>query len=339
MWGDANKKARVRWKILTKSIPEGGTGLKDHIIILDASKIKMLQKSITRDRQPWMRWIERKLIRVADIWEVEEAMAATPTKKQRKQLKDTCLTGSTLSIWIEIGGQKRDTRYVDVQPKPNEEDQRVKQTWKSGFGIDTDEKWVPIEKLTTQIVYTILLTKRNKLKNYIPNIAHKTIFKIQQYLTPEERHYWWRLNHNLISINKIENKYKRYKEGNIVPPNCPICNNPEETRDHYNYDCPSISTFRQNIALSIGKTELARNECNLKEQDANTSVNMLIAKARWVFHCERCNVDHNRNKRINHHIILQRAQQRMKLAETVYNKTKTHNNNNTTITNQLKTNT
>ena len=42
----------------------------------------MLQKLITRDRQPWMRWIERKLIRVADIWEVEEAMAATPTKNK-----------------------------------------------------------------------------------------------------------------------------------------------------------------------------------------------------------------------------------------------------------------
>ena len=47
----------------------------------------MLQKLITRDRQPWMRWIERKLIRVANMWEVEEAMAATPTKKTKKTPK------------------------------------------------------------------------------------------------------------------------------------------------------------------------------------------------------------------------------------------------------------
>ena len=33
-----------------------------------------------------------KLIKVADKWEVEEATAAEPTRKQRKELNEICLT-------------------------------------------------------------------------------------------------------------------------------------------------------------------------------------------------------------------------------------------------------
>ena len=75
MWGGKNKKARVRWEIMTKHLHKGGTVIQDPITILDAAKINMLKKLITRDRQPWMRWIERKLIKIADRWETEEAMA------------------------------------------------------------------------------------------------------------------------------------------------------------------------------------------------------------------------------------------------------------------------
>ena len=42
MWGGDNKKARVRWEIMTKHPNEGGTGIKDPIAIPDAAKIDML---------------------------------------------------------------------------------------------------------------------------------------------------------------------------------------------------------------------------------------------------------------------------------------------------------
>ena len=35
-------------------------------------------------RKPWMRWIKRKLIRVADRWNVEEAMAVYPYKQNKE---------------------------------------------------------------------------------------------------------------------------------------------------------------------------------------------------------------------------------------------------------------
>ena len=73
---------------MIKSPEEGETGIRDPIIALDVTKINMLKKLITRDRQPWMRWIERKLTRITIRWKVDEAMAAKTVKKQRKKLKD-----------------------------------------------------------------------------------------------------------------------------------------------------------------------------------------------------------------------------------------------------------
>ena len=52
--------------------------------------------------------MERKLIRVARRWGVKEAMAAKTSSKQRNTLREDCLTESTLKIWLEAGGTKRD---------------------------------------------------------------------------------------------------------------------------------------------------------------------------------------------------------------------------------------
>lgn len=66
MWRGAEKKARIKWEEMTKHLHEGETRVKDPITILDAAKINVFKKLITRERQPWMRWIERELIRIAN---------------------------------------------------------------------------------------------------------------------------------------------------------------------------------------------------------------------------------------------------------------------------------
>ena len=43
-----------------------------------------------------------------------------------------------------------------------------------------------------------------------------------------------------------------------------------------------------------------------------------MAKACWVFHCERCNVDHNIKKRINQAVIIKRTQRRMEVVIATY---------------------
>ena len=79
--------------------------LRDPLCALDAAKIRMFVDLMTKDRQPWMKWIERKLNRVAERWGVQEALAASPNKRQLKELRDDCIVESTLKIWFEIGGR------------------------------------------------------------------------------------------------------------------------------------------------------------------------------------------------------------------------------------------
>ena len=46
-------------------------------------------------------------------------MSANPTRKERKNLKDICLTESSLGIWLEIGGTKKEPRYVEPHIQNN----------------------------------------------------------------------------------------------------------------------------------------------------------------------------------------------------------------------------
>ena len=67
IWG-GNKKARVIWEIMLKSPTDGGTGIRDPVIAIEARRISLLKKLISQDRQPWMKWAERKLTRIAQRW-------------------------------------------------------------------------------------------------------------------------------------------------------------------------------------------------------------------------------------------------------------------------------
>mmetsp|Transcript_45019 Transcript_45019/g.54109 ORF Transcript_45019/g.54109 Transcript_45019/m.54109 type:complete len:196 (+) Transcript_45019:1-588(+) len=161
------------------------------------------------------------------------------------------------------------------------------------------------------MVYNILIKKRGKLRGYVPNIGHKHIQKIEKYLTPEERNYWWRMNHNIISTKRTEHKYKRDKNGNLTTPQCPVCKTAVETKEHYNYECPQLATFRQNIATLAQSKDFTRDTWMLQSTTTDPKTTILIAKARWVFHCERCNIDHHSSKRLHQQIVLQRTKKRM----------------------------
>ena len=80
VWGGPNKRARFKWEIIVKNQEEGGTCIKDSVQTLDAAKIIILPKLITRSRQPWTRWIEQKLVNIAIKWNVNEAMASNPSR-------------------------------------------------------------------------------------------------------------------------------------------------------------------------------------------------------------------------------------------------------------------
>ena len=279
------------------------------------SGINILKRLITRNRQPWMRWVEHKLTRVAQNWEVAEAMAATPTKKQLKTLDSTCLVESTLALWHEIGGTNLGDRMV-TNTLP---DNTTTTTWESGFGAHHHDIWHPLENLKTSTIYDILLENRTKLRNYTPKIAHKHIHLIKHYLTPEERHFWWKLIHKLTSIKTIESKYKRDDNNNLVSAACPMCPTQDETRLHYEYDCPQLSQFRQQVAHLFRRKDFTHREWMLEDKQPLEAM-IFIAKARWAFHCERCKITHKSRRRFHLKVVLDRTQRRMQLITDIYEK-------------------
>ena len=50
--GWRNRRARVLWEILIKHPEEGGTGVRDPTGSLDATRVMLLKKIITINRQP-----------------------------------------------------------------------------------------------------------------------------------------------------------------------------------------------------------------------------------------------------------------------------------------------
>ena len=83
-------------------------------------------------------------------------------------------------------------------------------------------------------------------------------------------------------------------------------------------ETPEADTDTTTKERALGSTEFTREEWTLKQERGRISTNILIAKARWVFHCEHCNVDHNRKKRINQAVILKRTQRRMEVVVATY---------------------
>ena len=59
-------------------------------------------------------------------------------------------------------------------------------------------------------------------------------------------------------------------------------------------------------------------EWTLKQERGKISTNIIISRALWVFHCERCKVDHNRNKIINQAVILKMTQRQIDVIIATY---------------------
>ena len=81
---------------------------------------------------------------------------------------------------------------------------------------------------------------------------------------------------------------------------------------------PQLTNFLKKLARTIGTIDFTREEWALKQERGKISTNILIAKARWVFHCERCKADHNRNKRTNQAVIPERTQRRMEVVISTF---------------------
>jgi hypothetical protein len=295
-------------------------GLREPVCALDAAKIRMLVALMTKDRQPWMKWIERKLHRVAGRWGVREAMGAQPSKKQISELKDDCIVESTLKIWFEIGGKGGGKEKEERKEKGEK-----RETELSGMGVEEEKGgWTPIERLTTRQAYDRLIQKRMTLKNYIPKKAHNAVHEIQRQMTANERDYWWRLTHRVIQTKTRESKWKKDENDVYETRMCPVCAVEEEDWDHYDYECSGVREMNRQVALSVGREhEFTRNEWSLEEEGMERGMKLSIAKARWIYHCQRVKMDMKQSKRLNIDILMNRLNRRMTIVSTMMGRMET----------------
>ena len=104
--------------------------------MLDASKIRIIKNLLTKARQPWMKWVERKLNRVKNKWGVKGSIfGVNPKRKEKNELNNKCLVESSLKIWFEIKGSEKD----------------------GVAGLVVDKNWTPLGQITSRQLYNILV--------------------------------------------------------------------------------------------------------------------------------------------------------------------------------------
>jgi len=135
-----------------------------------------------------------------------------------------------------IEDEKEKKRHIQ-----NNKDQNMKI-----LGMEIKKDWEDLENIEIKDVYWKLVDKRLKIK-YTPSIAHTVLKGIEKRLTPKEREYWWKVTHNIISIRKIEHKWRKNEDGTEVSPMCPMCKQEIEDRKHYNTECEVIQEWRKQV--------------------------------------------------------------------------------------------
>ena len=157
-----------------------------------------------------------------------------------------------------------------------------------------------------------------KLRNYEPKKAHKTVHTIQKLLTANERDYWWRLTHRVIQTKTRESHWKKDENGVYETRECPVCRVEEETWDHYDYECSGVRGMNERVAESVGRAQaFSRSEWSLEEEGMERGVMLSIAKARWIYHCERVKMDMRKRKRLNTTTLMNRLNRRMTVTATL----------------------
>jgi hypothetical protein len=191
------------------------------------------------------------------------------------------------------------------------------------------------DKDTTRHVYEILRMKRMKRK-MMDRSPFQVMKQIEKKLTARERDYWWRLSHNTISLKSREHKWRKNEDGTAVSDRCPACKTEKEDRKHYDYDCTSMQTLIDRLQDKLDET-ITRQDWNLQTPTSPPShppliphpqppqptpqladrKAIVIAKARWVHHKERCKLANNGRKVMNLDLVMQKLEHALQMVDII----------------------
>ena len=99
---------------------------------------------------------------------------------------------------------------------------------------------------------------------------------------------------------------------------CPVCTAEEEDWDHYDYECRGVREMNKRVAENVGREHaFTRSEWSLEEGGMERKVKINIAKARWIYHCQRVKMDMRQSKRLNVEILMNKLHRRMTIVSTL----------------------
>ena len=274
--------------------------------MIDACKMKMIKKMMTKEKQPWMKWVERKMENKRVEWGMwGSVLGARMTKKRMKELNDECYVESMMKIWYEMGGttryayenmreeseeeeRKREELMEEVrnllevtdpagrEKREEEREERRKRERRVGVVVE-GRGFVDIDALETRDVYDILMTKRKRRGTEEPRQTWTTLDRIQKRMTAKERDYWWRMTHGLISLKKTESKWKRDEDEEMTENLCPVCKQTKKDRQHYDFDCEMIQQYISNITPIISRQQ----QQEIEAAASNSSSSNSSKQCRW----------------------------------------------------------
>jgi hypothetical protein len=100
-----------------------------------------------------------------------------------------------------------------------------------------------------------------------------------------------------------------------VKSTCPVCKEEEEDWEHYDYECKWMQEMNKKVPARVERDQpFSKEEWRLEEEKMSEIEMLMVAKARWIYHCERCKIDMKQRKRIDITLLMNRLTRRMKIA-------------------------
>jgi thioredoxin-related protein len=73
-----------------------------------------------------------------------------------------------------------------------------------------------------------------------------------------------------------------------------------------------VREMNKNVAESVGRAHaFSRSEWSLEEEEMEEKVMLTVAKARWIYHCERVKMDMKKKRRLETKTLMNRLNRRM----------------------------
>ena len=274
---------------------------------------------INKPEQPWVKWVQRKLSKAKKKLSDnpnDHVLELKPTLNQRKKLQQNCIVESTLNIWYELGGTSR-SKYEAKTGKKVKAEKKDEKVPAHDWGFDIEGEWHGLDTIKTSQIYNALLDKRmRKLKPHQIK-TNWALTHLKKWLTPKERDFWWKTAHNLVMVNARKAKWKKEK-GLASSDRCPVCKVEKEYWKHYAFDCPGLKAFLAKLGTQatewysdIDAKEKweppTRDEWDLVDKAMSQNKMIVIAKARWIYHSQRCMMDLKKKKTLDINLLLARV--------------------------------